>query len=153
MNQPLLISLVLCTVILCCGCTRESKWDPLRMDEGAQERPFTTTESGLKWRLLRDAWGSKPTQTSDFWVHYTGWLIDENGKEHVFDTTYSFGFATMMSFDSVIPGFGEGVQLCPEGGMIELEIPPDLGYGAKGMMPMIPPNTKLHFRIEMVEVH
>jgi FKBP-type peptidyl-prolyl cis-trans isomerase len=36
--------------------------------------------------------------------------------------------------------------------MIELEIPPDLGYGAQGSPPSIPPNATLFFRIEMIEV-
>ena len=57
-----------------------------------------------------------------------------------------------MKLDLVIPGFSEGCQLCSVGGMIELEIPPNLGYGAQGSPPLIPPDTTLFFRIEMVEV-
>jgi FKBP-type peptidyl-prolyl cis-trans isomerase FkpA len=36
--------------------------------------------------------------------------------------------------------------------MIELEIPPVLGYGAQGNPPSIPPDTTLFFRVEMIEV-
>jgi FKBP-type peptidyl-prolyl cis-trans isomerase len=57
-----------------------------------------------------------------------------------------------MKLDLVVPGFAEGCKMCSVGGMIELEIPPDLGYGAQGSPPSIPPNATLFFRIEMIEV-
>jgi FKBP-type peptidyl-prolyl cis-trans isomerase len=44
------------------------------------------------------------------------------------------------------------MQLVPKGGMIELEIPPNLGYGARGVPGAIPPNAKLHFLVELFEI-
>ncbi len=102
--------------------------------------------------MLREASGPRPSGADEFWVHYQGWLIDENGNKDVFDASYAFGFSSQMKLDQVVPGFSEGCQLCAAGGMIELEIPPDLGYGAQGSPPSIPPNTTLFFRIEMIEV-
>ena len=139
-------------IALVAGCTRAPKWNPQQMDEGALKRPFTETESGLKWRMLREASGPRPSGIDEFWVHYQGWILDENGNKDIFDTSYAIGFASLMKLDLVVPGFAEGCQLCSVGGMIELEIPPDLGYGAQGNPPSIPPNATLFFRIEMIEV-
>ncbi|MDE0817949.1 MAG: FKBP-type peptidyl-prolyl cis-trans isomerase [Pirellulaceae bacterium] len=137
---------------LVAGCTRAPKWDPQKIDEGALKQPFVETESGLKWRILREASGPRPTGIDEFNVHYQGWILDENGNKDIFDTSYAIGFVSLMRLDQVVAGFAEGCQMCSVGAMIELEIPPDLGYGAKGNPPSIPPNATLFFRIEMVEV-
>ena len=60
--------------------------------------------------------------------------------------------ASVRASPSVISGWTEGLQLIGEGGMIELEIPADLGYGASGSLPKIPPNATLHFLVELIEV-
>ena len=143
---------VFSVIALVTGCTRAPKWDPQQMDEGALERPFTETASGLKWRILREASGPRPEGIDEFWVLYQGWILDGNGNKNVFDTSYALGFASLMKLDLVVPGFAQGCQLCSVGAMIELEIPPDLGYGAQGSPPSIPPNATLFFRIEMIEV-
>jgi FKBP-type peptidyl-prolyl cis-trans isomerase FkpA len=44
------------------------------------------------------------------------------------------------------------MQLVGEGGMIELEIPSDLGYGARGAGGVIPGNATLHFLVELIKV-
>ena len=43
------------------------------------------------------------------------------------------------------------MQLVGKGGMIELEIPYELGYGASGGQG-IPPKTTLHFLVELIDI-
>ena len=48
-------------------------------------KEFTTTKSGLKYRVLRKSDGAKPkASATNVTVHYKGWL--DNGKE--FDSSY-----------------------------------------------------------------
>jgi FKBP-type peptidyl-prolyl cis-trans isomerase FkpA len=110
-------------------------------------KEFTELPSGLKYKLLRKGNGKKPGPTDRVSVHYKGWL--DNGEE--FDSSYGRGETTTFGLDEVVRGWGEGLQYCPAGGMIELEIPPELGYGRQGQRG-IPANSTLHFIVEVEKV-
>lgn len=109
---------------------------------------YTTTATGLKYRVLRKSEGKKPKSSDSVTVHYRGWLDD--GKE--FDSSYKRGEPITFPLDGVIPGWTEGMQHVGEGGMIELEVPSDLGYGPRGIPGVIPPNATLHFLVELQKV-
>lgn len=108
---------------------------------------FTTTSSGLKYKVLRKGNGSNPGSRDHVTVHYKGWL--DSGK--IFDSSYARNEPASFALNEVVKGWTEGLQLVSEGGMIELEIPSELGYGAQGM-PGIPPNATLHFTVELLKV-
>lgn len=118
-----------------------------KVDEDAPEE-FTTTASGLKYRIRRKSDGRKPTATNAVKVHYKGWL--DNGKQ--FDSSYDRANPADFGLGGVIPGWTEGLQLIGVGGMIELEIPSKLGYGPGGKPPVIPPDATLHFLVELLDV-
>lgn len=120
---------------------------PGPVDKDAPEE-FTTTESGLKYRIRRKSDGPMPTATSKVRVHYRGWL--DSGR--VFDSSYARNEPATMGLDRVIAGWTEGMQLVGVGGMIELEVPGNLGYGPSGSPPKIPPDATLHFIIELLDM-
>ena len=112
-------------------------------------KTFSATPSGLQYRVLRKGTGANPKATSKVKVHYHGWL--DNGK--VFDSSYQRGESIDFGLNQVIPGWTEGMQLVGEGGMIELVIPSDLGYGKRGTPGgPIPPDATLHFLVELLDV-
>lgn len=112
-------------------------------------KTFTKTKSGLKYRILRKGQGKSPKEKQKVKMHFQGWTDD--GK--VFESTYRAEMPLVLPIDQrVIPGWREGIPLVSEGGMIELEVPSDLGYKARGFPPRIPPNATLHYIIELVEV-
>ncbi|TWU45894.1 putative FKBP-type peptidyl-prolyl cis-trans isomerase [Novipirellula aureliae] len=140
--------------------TAKPQWKPLTfvdkpelqagtgaMDSGATPE-FSATESGLKYRILRNSDGKKPTASSTVTVHYRGWL--NSGK--VFDSSYERGEPTTFPLQNVIAGWTEGMQLVGEGGMIELWVPSRLGYGEHGSPGSIPAHSNLHFIVELVNV-
>lgn len=109
---------------------------------------FTETESGLKYRVLRKGNGTFPSASSTVLVDYAGELDDGT----VFDSSYERSKPVDFPMGGVIAGWTEGVQLVSVGGMIELIVPPELGYGAEGTTNGIPPNATLHFKIELLEI-
>lgn len=122
--------------------------EPGPTDKDAPKQ-FTTTKSGLKYKILRKSDGVKPAEDDEVEVHYKGWL--DGGK--VFDSSYGpDGESVEFPLDRVVKGWTEGLQLIGKGGMIELEIPYQLGYGAKGQPPQIPPKATLHFTVELLNV-
>jgi FKBP-type peptidyl-prolyl cis-trans isomerase FkpA len=111
-------------------------------------KAFTTTGTGLQYRVLRKGSETKPMATNKVKVNYHGWLDD--GK--VFDSSYQRNEPISFGLNQVIPGWTEGMQQVGEGGMIELVIPSKLGYGDSGHPPVIPPKATLHFLVELLKV-
>ena len=137
----------LITGLLTSGTSCAVAVEPGAADKDAPTE-FTTTASGLKYRVLRKSDGRKPTASNTVTVHYKGWL--DNGKE--FDSSYKRGESISFKLNQVISGWTEGMQLVGTGGMIELEVPAKLGYGARGAGAAVPPNATLHFLVELIEV-
>ena len=123
------------------------KVKPGKIDEDAAKE-FKKTDSGLKYRILRKTDGKKPGPRDKVQVHYKGWLDNKT----IFDSSYRRGEKIEFGLYQVIRGWTEGLQLVGEGGMIELEIPANLGYGARGAPPTIPPQATLHFVVELFQV-
>ena len=83
-------------------------------------------------------------------VHYEGKLLDGT----VFDSSYKRGTPIdfKLGVGQVIKGWDEGIALMKVGGKAQLNIPPELGYGARGAGGVIPPNATLAFDVELVDV-
>lgn len=115
--------------------------------DGDARKSLAESRSGLKYRVLRRGEGAVPKLTSMITVNYEGTLADGT----VFDSTYPRRDAATLPLASVIGGWKEGLLLTREGGMIELQIPPALGYGEQGVGP-IPGDATLHFLVELLKV-
>lgn len=126
----------------------QEKEKPGKIDKDAPKE-FTKTNTGLKYRILRKSDKKKPTRDNEVTVHYKGWL----NNKIIFDSSYRRGEKISFGLGQVIPGWTEGMQLVGVDGMIELEIPPHLGYGAQGAGRAVPPNATLHFIVELFDIN
>ena len=111
---------------------------------------FITNSSGLKYKDKKVGKGDTAVAGNPITVHYKGWL--NNGK--VFDTSRKPDrepFSFTLGGGQVIQGWDEGVQGMKVGGVRELIIPPNLGYGHEAAGE-IPPNSTLHFEVELLKV-
>lgn len=108
------------------------------------------TKSGLQYKNIELAEGDKkrPGPHSRVKCHYEGRLTDGT----IFDSSYKRGEPATFSLDQVIPGWTEGLQLMSVGEKYEFTIPPQLGYGERGIPGHIPGNTVLIFTVELLSI-
>jgi FKBP-type peptidyl-prolyl cis-trans isomerase len=84
-------------------------------------------------------------------VHYTGTLLDGLKFDSSRDRHEPFEFT--LGQHEVIEGWDEGVKGMHVGGIRQLTIPANMGYGSHGAGDDIPPNAALKFEIELLEVN
>ena len=118
------------------------------LKEISNNKSVYTTQSGLKYRRLREGNKQCPKASDRVKVHYTGKLIDGT----VFDSSYDRGEPITFQLNQVIPGWTEGLQLMDEGSKYLLYIPYNLGYGAQGAGGSIPPYATLIFTVELLGI-
>ena len=115
---------------------------------GSEIGSSQVTSSGLKITELTIGDGQEANPGNNVSVNYRGTL--DNGKE--FDSSYGRGpFEFSLGAGMVIKGWDEGVAGMRVGGKRKLVIPPELGYGNRGIGP-IPPNSVLTFEVELLGV-
>lgn len=107
-----------------------------------------TTASGLKYIMLHEGTGAKPSPGKSVSVHYTGYLTDGSKFDSSVDRGQPISFA--IGKGQVIQGWDEGIMLLKTGSRARLIIPHELGYGAQGYPPVIPPSATLIFDVELV---
>ncbi|MDZ4050406.1 FKBP-type peptidyl-prolyl cis-trans isomerase [Limnobacter sp.] len=90
----------------------------------------------------------KPKNTSTVSVHYEGSLT--NGT--VFDSSYKRGAPATFPLSGVIPCWTQGVSTMSVGDKATLTCPADTAYGARGIPGVIPPNSVLKFKVELLEI-
>lgn len=109
-----------------------------------------TTDSGLKYKVLKKGEGEKPETGDRVKVHYTGKLLDGS----VFDSSRERDkpFIFPVGVGRVIKGWDEGVGDMKVGERRLLTIPYNLAYGERGYPPVIPPKATLIFDVELLEI-
>jgi len=85
-------------------------------------------------------------------VNYVG---ENFSNGHEFDASWDRGqtFPVQIGVTKVIKGWTKGLVGIRKGGRRMLTIPPELGYGAQGYPPAIPPNETLIFVIDAESIH
>ena len=123
---------------------------PLARELAVNEDDMTTTPSGLRYQDVAEGDGAEARAGDTVSVHYSGWLTDGSP----FDSSRDRG--TPLTFQlgagRVIAGWDEGVAGMKVGGSRKLIIPAQLGYGARGAPPVIPPNATLVFDVELLSI-
>jgi FKBP-type peptidyl-prolyl cis-trans isomerase len=113
---------------------------------------FITTGKGVQYRDLRPGAGA-PAEVGDVaTLHFTGWLDDKGGKGRELYNTHSRGdpVSFVIGTDRVMPGWNEGVIGMRPGGKRLVKVPAELGYGARGVQDVVPPNAGLIFVMELM---
>lgn len=138
----------------------ESKKQVEKYLEGAE-----STASGLRYKIEKQGSGVQPKNGQKVKVNYAGYLPDGSlfdssikeiaEKHNKVNPSRKYGpfEVTYGPAGRVIEGWKEGLTLIKPGGKVQLIIPPNLGYGARGVPGVIPPNSWIIFDVEMLSVN
>ncbi|KYF75044.1 FKBP-type peptidyl-prolyl cis-trans isomerase [Sorangium cellulosum] len=107
-------------------------------------------QEGLGIEDVKEGTGAEAKHGQLVTVHYVGTLT--NGSKFDSSRDRNQGFSFKLGAGQVIKGWDQGVAGMKIGGVRKLTIPPDLGYGARGFPPVIPPNSTLLFEVELLSV-
>ncbi|HEY5941463.1 MAG TPA: FKBP-type peptidyl-prolyl cis-trans isomerase [Solirubrobacterales bacterium] len=170
--QRLLLIIGACLVLFVAGCgsddssttsdsTASTEAEAPQEDEASGEtessekktKPKVTVPNGappkqLEINDLEEGSGAAAKGGDVVSVNYVG-VNFKTGKE--FDSSWSRGepISFPLGENVVIQGWEKGLEGMKVGGRRELVIPPDLGYGAAGSPPTIPPNETLVFVVDL----
>ncbi len=121
--------------------------EPVRAPRGA----YRTTESGLKiWDVEAPEEGPVSAEGQVVAVDYVGWL--ENGIP--VDSTYAAPQAIrfVVGGGSALKGLDEGVRGMRPGGIRQLIVPPELAFGAEGILNRVPPDATLAYHLKLIDL-
>lgn len=106
---------------------------------------------GMKVEILQQGSGTEAKANDYITVDYVGTL--ENGQK--FDSSIDRGVPLQfyLGQGQVIKGWDLGVAGMKIGEKRRLTIPSELGYGATGYPPVIPPNATLIFEVTLLKVN
>lgn len=120
---------------------------PPQAESDVSKEPWVKTASGLQYQILEagQADSASPVNGDMVTVDYKGWLDD--GTE--FDASARHGGPAEFPVGGLIAGWNEALKLMKTGAKWKLRIPPEIGYGAGGSPPTIPPNATLNFELKL----
>ncbi|KAK4222985.1 hypothetical protein QBC38DRAFT_488654 [Podospora fimiseda] len=121
-------------------------------------RPFSQTVArmtipslpGLQVEVTQEGSGVETKRGDTIDVHYTGTLTD--GKKFDSSRDRNSPLTFTVGSGQVIKGWDEGLLGMKVGEKRILTIAPALGYGARGVGGVIPPNATLIFDTELVAI-
>lgn len=111
------------------------------------------TKSGLEYVMIhKNEKGEAIKKGNYVAVHYTGFIIEPNGKKKIFDSSQKNGAAALVQagVNKFISGLDEGICLMHVGDSATFVIPPKLGYGTKANQ-LVPANSTLGFDVYIQE--
>jgi FKBP-type peptidyl-prolyl cis-trans isomerase len=107
-------------------------------------------ESGLRYIIMEDGNGNKPSKGDKIRIHYKGELLDGTGLDSSYD--YDRPIEFVLGTGAVIEGWEIGIPHMSLGSKHKFYIPSKLAYGENGLGELIKPNSILVYEIELLDL-
>lgn len=112
--------------------------------------PTTFEIQGMKVEILQQGTGEGAKAGDLVTTHYVGTLQDE--KEFDSSIKRNAPFTFLLGQEKVLKGWDLGLMGAKAGEKRKLTIPYELGYGADGFPPTIPPQSTLIYVIDVLGI-
>lgn len=145
------ILLMLAVVVFTTACVQKKANTPIKntnVNMNTAPAPAVSA-GGLVIKTVQEGSGPAAQNGDLVSVHYVGTLTDGTKFDSSRDRGTSFSFT--LGAREVIQGWDLGVAGMKVGERRMLTIPPELGYGSRGVGP-IPPNATLIFDVELLGI-
>lgn len=114
-----------------------------------------TLPSGVTYRDITVGKGYSPRDGDTVAIHYSLFYKDlevESSRESqgLAATPLGFTFGAVSGPGSIMPGINLGMDGMKVGGLRLITIPPELAYGEKGKLPLIPGNATVDFAVSLL---
>jgi len=110
-----------------------------------------TTDLGVYYVVVDPGEGPFPQPGDTLTIGYAGYFIDGSMFESTELSSETGDYTFIYKVDTLIPGLEDGLSLMNKGAKMEIIIPSELAYGAKGTM-HIPKYTTLVFVTRMIDI-
>ena len=110
------------------------------------------TADGLEIYYKQKGKGSKPEAGKTVYFYFIAAIIKE---ETIFDDVFKLGARMILTIgksDNLPKMFHRAVSHLQKGDKAVIFVPANLAYGAKGSLPVVPPNSDLALYIETVDI-
>jgi FKBP-type peptidyl-prolyl cis-trans isomerase FklB len=114
-----------------------------RKKEGVNQLP-----SGLQYKVMKLGSGNYPSVSDSLTIHYRAMYIDRT----TFDMSYDAG-PVDIRLNHMVKGLTEGIQLMQPGAIFEFYIPPQLAYGDRNYLDLVPAGSTVIYSIELIKIH
>ncbi len=107
----------------------------------------TELPNGLQYKIIKIGSGNFPNPTDSVTIHYRAMYADRT----TFDMSYDKGTVS-VKLNHLVKGLSEGIQMMKPGAIFEFYIPPDLAYGDKNYMELIPAGSTVIYSVELIRI-
>ena len=122
--------------------------EPDKFPQSVDALKWCEISKGLKAYDEKQGTGKPTVPGATLKTHYTGWLL--SGRKFGSSKDMGKPLEVVLGNGKLIKGWEQGLDGMREGGVRWLRVAPAMGYGATAYS-MIPSNSTLIFRVELVE--
>ena len=108
------------------------------------------TNTGIRYIVEREGQGDVAQPGDMVSVVYVGTLLNGRIFDRISDPSRPFTFR--LGRDVVIQAWDDSLERMKKGERRLVIVPPEMGYGTRGMPPRIPRDATLVFEMELVEI-
>jgi FKBP-type peptidyl-prolyl cis-trans isomerase len=118
------------------------------LQENKQREGVTELPSGLQYKVIKLGSGDYPAVTDSVTIHYRAMYTDRT----TFDMSYDEG-PVDIRLNHLVKGLSEGIQLMRPGAIFEFYMPPEIAYGDRNYLDLIPAGSTVIYSVELIKIH